>query len=298
MNMNINDFTEKNVSLAPFTSWQIGGPAEYLSKPRNINELKEILIWSKENNKKIFPLSGGSNVLVSDEGISGVVLLFKNLSGITSIEEEGKTLHLSALAGTSKSELLKILLKYNSSAALFLAGIPGDVGGGVVMNAGISEKVSPREFCEVVSWIKVIDFQGKEKTHCNSDLNWTYRHCLGWEPGVIYEVGFRFNIQDDPEILNKVRDANRLRLQKQPLDMPSCGSVFMNPDGHRAAQLIDQCGLKGLTIGQAQVSLKHANFIVNLGGASAKDTMSLIQRVQFEVKKKFNIDLQVECQTL
>ncbi len=175
-----------------------------------------------------------------------------------------------------------------------MAGIPGDVGGGVVMNAGVAENMQPREFCELVFSIKVLKEDLSIQEYLFEDLQWSYRHCEGWKPGVIVEVVLKTSKNDFPDVLDKVRDANKVRLSKQPLDKPSCGSVFRNPQGFKAAQLIDQNGLKGHTIGQAQVSTKHANFIVNLGQATASEIDQLIKHVQKVIKEKTQVELQTE----
>ena len=201
---------------------------------------------------------------------------------------------IECLSGTSKSELLKLFLKYQLEPALFLAGLPGDVGGGVVMNAGVAENFNPREFMEMVDWIEVMTKDGEVHKLKNTDLTVKYRHTDGWQPHIIVRVGLSWPYEKKPEILQKVREANKTRLTKQPLDMPSCGSVFKNPEGYKAAQLIDQCGLKGFRMGDAQVSTKHANFIVNLGTARAVDVWAVIQHVQQEVLRQKGIGLTTE----
>ncbi len=284
---------QEKVMLSPYTSWQIGGPAEYFCLPITQDQLIDAIKWAKENNKKISVLGGGSNILISDQGVLGLTICLKKYSGIEFIEQHNKYEWI-CLAGTSKSELLKQFLKLKLAPALFLAGLPGDVGGGVVMNAGVSENMQPREFCEITEWIEVVSFDGLPKKILSSDLKWNYRHCEGWQDGVISKVCIAWERKPQENILNQVKEANINRLSKQPLDLPSCGSVFRNPKGHKAAQLIDQCGLKGKRIGSAEVSTKHANFIVNTGGATAKDTLSLIQLVQKIVKEKAGVDLQTE----
>lgn len=286
----------QNQTLAKYTSWQIGGPAEYLALPRSMDDLYEILNWAQSREIPIHTLGGGSNILVSDQGVEGLTLCLKDFSSVFVREEEGR-LCIYTLAGTSKTEILKVFLKYKLAPSLFLAGLPGDVGGGVVMNAGISENLVPREFVEIVDWVEVIKLDDPDlspRKYSKEDLNWGYRHCTGWEPGIITRVGMSWPVEPDESVLEKVRELNRTRHSKQPLDMPSCGSVFVNPTGHKAAQLIDQSGLKGFQIGGAQVSLKHANFIVNTGGAKASDVDQVIKHVQATVKEKAGVDLKTE----
>ncbi len=283
----------RNVNLAEYTSWWIGGPAEYFCLPKTIVELQEALLYAKTNQLPITILGGGSNVLVSDLGIKGLTICLRKFSEITTEVKEGK-IFINCLSGTSKSELLKTFLKNQLAPALFLAGLPGDVGGGVVMNAGVAEAFSPREFMELVDAIEVMTLDGEQKIIQKSELKISYRHTDGWQPHIVTRAMLSWPYEQNPQILQQVRDANKSRLTKQPLDMPSCGSVFKNPDGHKAAQLIDQCGLKGFQIGEAQVSLKHANFIVNLGNAKAEDTWAVIQHVQRTVQQKKNVQLSTE----
>ena len=287
----------QNVNLAQYTSWLIGGEAEHFCMPVTVEDLKQALQHANQNKLKITILGGGSNVLVSDQGIKGLTICLRRFSEIKSeikSEASGERLYIDCLSGTAKSELLKLFLKHQLPPALFLAGLPGDVGGGVVMNAGVAEMFKPREFMELVDSIEVMTLQGEVKTLQKSDLTIKYRHTEGWQPHIVIRAKISWPMQKDENVLQKVREANKTRLSKQPLDMPSCGSVFKNPEGHKVAQLIDQCGLKGFRMGDAQVSLKHANFIVNLDKATATDTWNLILHVQKTVKEKTGVDIQTE----
>lgn len=283
----------QNVKLAPYTSWLIGGSADYFCLPTTPEELREALQFAEKNKLPITVLGGGSNVLVSDRGIRGLTIGLRKFSQITSEIRDGR-LHINCFAGTSKSELLKIFLKYKLAPALFLAGLPGDVGGGVVMNAGVAEMFEPREFMEMVDGIEVMTLAGEIKSLTKSELQIRYRHTDGWQPHIVIRAFISWVAEEKPEILTQVREANKVRLSKQPLDMPSCGSVFKNPSGHKVAQLIDQCGLKGHRIGDIQVSPKHANFIVNLGEATASDTWKLIEFVRQSVLQKTGVEISTE----
>lgn len=283
----------QNHSLAEYTSWLIGGPAEYFCVPTNVEELREALKFSQDKNIAVTILGGGSNVLISDAGVAGLTICLKKFTGVQTLLTEEK-IYLDCLAGTSKSELLKIFLKHQLAPSLFLAGLPGDVGGGVIMNAGVAEKFEPREFMELVDSIEVMDSSGQIKEIKKSELIVKYRHTDGWQPDIVIKAKISWPLKKDETVLQKVRDANKVRLSKQPLDKPSCGSVFKNPEGHKVAQLIDATGLKGFSIGDAQVSLKHANFIVNNGNAKAYDTWNLILYVQKAVKEKTGVDIQTE----
>lgn len=287
---------QEKVVLSSYTSWLVGGVADYLCLPTNTEEIGEGLRWASERGLEVTLLGGGSNVLVSDLGVRGLTMVLKKFSGTEVVQEDGR-LKITALSGTGKSELLKIFLKHKLAPALFMAGLPGDVGGGVVMNAGVAEMFKPREFCEIVDWVEVLRLEGKDlRTHrwTKDELHWEYRHSKGWQPGVITRVGLSWPLEIEADILDRVKAANKTRLSKQPLDMPSCGSVFVNPPGHKSAQLIDSCGLKGFTVGGAQVSLKHANFIVNLGEATAADILAVIEHVRKTVKEQKSVDLHTE----
>ena len=279
--------------LADYTSWQIGGPADFFAEPQSIEDFQMLRQWAQALAIPIQVLGGGSNVLISDQGVEGLVIGMRRFNAYQVDTIEGQ-LQIVAQPGMRKSELLKIFLKHRLAPALFLAGLPGDVGGGVVMNAGVSEKVVPQEFGELVAEVQVLRPEGTLEIKTSKDLQWTYRHSEGWQPGWIVGVTIRWPQQPQDDILSLVKSANQVRLTKQPLDLPSCGSVFKNPPGQKAAQLIDSCGLKGYTQGQAQVSLKHANFIVNLGGASAQETWGVIQYVQDQVFQKCGVKLHTE----
>ncbi len=293
-------FIEENRSLASFTSWLVGGPADYFCLPSNEKEIQQAWSWALQKQIPVIFLGGGTNVLISDKGVEGLVIGLKNFSGVSGesvVEQDGKKiLRFAALAGTSKMELLKIFLKHKLAPALFLAGLPGDVGGGVVMNAGVAEALSPREFGEIVHSIEVVKdpVAWQPQVFADDEVQWTYRHSRGWQPGLVTRVHFSWPYEVDADVLVKVREANRVRFSKQPLDKPSCGSVFVNPVGHKAAQLIDRCGLKGFQIGDAQVSLKHANFIVNLGQARAAEISQVIEHVKRTVQDKEAVELQTE----
>lgn len=296
----MSDLIQKNIPLAPLTSWLVGGPAEHFAQPKTIDELKEVYSWGEAHNQPISILGGGTNVLINDSGVKGLVIALKSFSGsqvMNTIQKAGSKhrVVIECLAGTSKSELLKIFLKHKLVPALFLAGLPGDVGGGIAMNAGVGELITPREFVEITDWVEVMLPKTYELVRfTKQELKWSYRHCDGWKPGIITRVGISWENEPDDEVLTKVRNANKVRLSKQPLDMPSCGSVFVNPEGHKSGQLIEQCGLKGFAIGGAKVSEKHANFIVNFNNAKASDIDAVIKHVQHIVKTQAGVDLKTE----
>ena len=290
--------------LKPLSRWQTGGTADYFCRPENPQDLRKALLWAKKNRQKVSVIGGGTNVLISDEGVEGLVIATEGLSALEVKEERG-ALKITALAGVPKSSLGACFQKRRLLPALFLSGLPGDAGGGVVMNAGISAKnIAPREFGEIVNQIKVI--QNNQLISIDKkDLTFKYRCSEGWmngkqgEQNIIYEATMSWQMDPISNITEQIREMALKRSQTQPLQSASCGSVFKNPaDDTPAGLLIDQCQLKGYTLGKASVSKKHANFIVNQGGATAQDIHNLIVFIQEKVKKQHNISLQTEVKYL
>ncbi len=286
----------ENVGLKDWTWWKIGGPADFFCLPKSVEEVREAVLFSQAKKIPITVLGGGTNVLASDGGVEGLVICMKHLNQSLVREEDGRV-SVEALAGTPKSDLTKIYMKRKLAPALFLCGLPGDVGGGIVMNAGIGEKVVPREFVEITDWFEYLDLSDKSvplRRMEKSQATWHYRHSDGWQPGIIVRAQVSWPNQPIEDIPNQVREATKNRLARQPLDLPSCGSTFKNPPGHHAGALIEKAGLKGFKNGGAQVSPKHANFIVNVGGATAADVQGVISHVKAEVKTQFGVTLETE----
>ncbi len=295
--------------LAELTSWKVGGAAENFCQPQSQSELREALALGLERQWPVTILGGGSNVLVADAGVRGLVISTQALTSLAHytqavdtgsnwpLSPSGSRFVVEAECGVAKSELLKLFLKAQLSPALFLSGLPGDVSGGVVMNAGVSTAVSPKEFGEIVDWVEVLDstLPGIPLRRVErSQLSWSYRKSLGWQPGVISRVGLSWPLVEDEQVMDGVRELTLRRRQTQPLNFPSCGSVFRNPNLQRAGQLIDQCGLKGFQVGGAQISEKHANFIINRGQATALDILTLIEHVKKCVHEKVGVLLETE----
>ncbi len=292
---------ENNRSLKELNWWKVGGDAEHFCQPESAEELKSAVLKAKENSWPIRVLSGGSNILIQDGLISGLTIHLQKLTGLE-ILEDSEVLKVRCLAGTPKSELAKIFLQKKLAPAVFLTGLPGDIGGGVVMNAGIGEQRVPREFCEITKAIKVISLSDNsyaEEIEMPADkIQWSYRDSQGWQPGIIVSADFAWDNSPSDEVMKEVREANRKRVSTQPLNKPTCGSTFRNPTGEhtglKSAKLIEECGLKGHQIGGAKVSEKHANFIENTGDATAKDIFALILHMQKTVKDQKGVDLHRE----
>ncbi len=292
---------KSGVLLKDYSWWKIGGPADHFCLPTTVEQVHEAVQFANASGLNITILGGGTNVLISDAGVEGLVICMAKLSGVT-VDEGAGRLHLTTLAGTPKSELTKIFMKRKLAPALFLCGLPGDVGGGVVMNAGVSEPFEPREFVEIIDWVEVLSLEPEVRLRrwSRHELQWKYRASHGWQPGIVVRAGISWPLTADPDIPRKVKDATKNRLQRQPLELPSCGSTFKNPSDHTssAGALIERAGLKGYTVGCAQVSPKHANFIVNLGGATARDVWQIITHIQHEVSQQFHVQLETEVRLL
>ena len=285
---------QKQVSLKQFTGWKVGGQAQYFCAPKNLDELKQGCLFGREKNLPINILSGGTNSLISDQGIPGLVIHLKHLQGFKVIKDKNH-IQILSLSGTSKSQIFKVFSELKLAPALFLCGLPGDIGGGVVMNAGVSYDVHPYEFSQIVEFIEVFSFKDHQlKTFKKEDLKWRYRACTGWEEGIIYRISLKQANTMLKDFHQQLRHINRKRLASQPLNHPTCGSVFKNPPNNKAGKLIEESGLKGFQQGGAEISKKHANFIINKGLATALDIHHIICHVQKTVKNKFNIQLEPE----
>jgi len=303
------EFISEKVSLKAYNSWKVGGEAEFLALPKSVEDVKEALNFAKDNELSVTYLGLGSNVLISDDGIKGLVLCTKKMNTIVEVSDE-ETFRLVCGAGALKFKVMRKFLKENLPPAMFLSGIPGDVASGVVMNAGVSEKdIHPKEFVDIVESFKVLESNGsdfKETNYKNDDVDWSYRSSKRWGPGFISEVTLAWPKNDRVEDLSvKVLNAQTLRKSKQPLDLPSCGSVFTNPyddinnpEKKSAGYLIEKAGLKGYAYGGAEISRKHANFIVNNGSATALDLHCAISIAQKKVEHLFGVKLSTEVKYL
>lgn len=287
---------KKKEPLKNRTWWRVGGFADYFCLPKNEKEIQEALLWAERRSLPVTALGCGTNVLISDKGVEGLVVSMEKMTSIKFIKEEN-LLKIRAEAGVLKTHLMTVFRQYNLAPALFLSGLPGDIGGGVVMNAGISKDIEPREFSEIVKDFKVMTAKGPVLFK-NRDIKWGYRHTKGWGEGLIYKINFEWPLKPINDLNNRIKILLKERRDSQPLGEASCGSVFKNPYPQYAGKLIENSGLKGFKIGDAFVSEKHGNFIINKGQAGSRDIDNLIRRVQETVKKKFGILLEKEVRYL
>ena len=279
-------------SLAKHTSFKIGGPAEIFAKPSSVKQVCDIIEFCQKNNTKLLPLGKGSNVLVSDDGIDGIVMNFgSEFSKITLLDEE--TVYCEA--GTGLAALCNFAQENSLSGLEFAYGIPGSVGGAVFMNAG----AYGGEIKDVILYADHVDKDGNPGRFTGEELLMSYRHsAYSAKEYFITGAAFRLTKGNKEDIKAKMDDLLGRRFDKQPMDKPSAGSTFKRPEGAFASALIDQCGLKGFRVGGAEVSTKHAGFVVNRGGATCKDVLQLIKDVQKKVKDDTGFFLEPEVEIL
>lgn len=289
----LNKFSnvEINADMKKFTNFKIGGLADVLATPDSYEELIEMYLWCINNNINISIIGKGTNLLVSDKGVRGIVIrVADNLSKIVR-----KDNIIIAQAGALLSSVAKTALNAQLAGLEFASGIPGSIGGAVYMNAGAYEG----EMNHVVTKAKIVTRDGKTQEWDNKRLSLEYRSsAVATEKAIILEVETTLHKGAYQDISDKMNLLNGKRREKQPLNMPSAGSTFKRPPGIAGSYLIDKVGLKGHKIGGAQVSTKHAGFIINTGDARAQDVLNLMAFVQNKVYQEEGILLQPEVRFL
>lgn len=282
-------FTDEPMSK--HTSFRIGGPADLLVIPGTVEEVREILVAAKAEKVPLTVIGNGSNILVRDGGIRGLVLQLGN--GLKDFLLEGNI--IKAGAGLPLALVAQKARNAGLTGLEFAAGIPGSLGGAVYMNAGAYDG----EMSKVVESVTVLDTAGNVQMLGNAELDFSYRHsALQQKSLLVTEVTLRLEKGNVADIEAKMADFTARRIVKQPLELPSAGSTFKRPPGNFAGTLIEQAGLKGYSVGGAQVSPKHAGFVVNIGGAKARDVLQLIADVQKTVQEKFGVRLEPEVLVL
>lgn len=276
-----------NEDLKTYTTFGIGGPADVLAKPRSIDELEKLLKFNHENNIETFVMGKGSNLLVSDKGIRGCVIVLADNFDDVKIDGD----YLTALAGTSLNKASLAAIDASLAGMEEISGIPGSVGGAVAMNAG----AYGGEIKDVAVEIKAFDFEGSLHTFENNEMNFSYRHSRIFDDNlIVVSAKFKLEKGDKDSIREKYLDYTNRRQTKQPLDKKSAGSTFKRPEGSYASKLIDECGLRGFREGDCQVSEKHCGFIINRDKATCKDMLSFINHVSGIVKDKTGFVLERE----
>ena len=277
----------KNAPMSDYTSFKIGGPADIILMPDNAEIMRKIIVFCNNEEIKPFILGNGSNLLVSDEGIKGVVIYTGKL---TSVKLTGD-LTINCDAGVSLSRLCNFALENSLTGLEFAFGIPGSAGGAAYMNAG----AYGGEMKDVIVSCTHITPQGKIENVKASSLGFGYRKSVYSDNGcVIISIDVSLMLGCKQKIKSEMVDIIEKRRSKQPLEYPSAGSVFKRPEGYYAGALIEQCGLKGRSVGGAQLSEKHAGFIVNRGGATCEDVKRLIEIIKENVYNRFGVMLETE----
>lgn len=270
--------------LAAHTTWGIGGPAELVARPRDRNDLVLAIQWASARGVPWRVLGNGSNLLVSDEGVRGLVLPIRRCLDETICDA---TL-LAAGAGAFLPTVANLAASRGLAGLEFAAGIPGTVGGALIMNAGWHE----HEIGLVVVSVDVLDEFGGVRSIERADCGFGYRRsALRGRREVVLGTTLSLRQDDPAEVRERLRSYAASRKAHQPTELPSCGSVFLKPEGDFAGRLIDEAGLKGLRVGAIEVSSKHANFFVNRGGGTAAEVLELVERVEEEVERRFGVRL-------
>ncbi|MCD6490434.1 MAG: UDP-N-acetylmuramate dehydrogenase [Thermodesulfobacterium sp.] len=277
--------------LAPYTSIKIGGPCKRMIFPEREESLLEIINFMEKKNIPFFLLGGGSKLLISDKGFEGAVINLRNLKKKEIIEENEKKFFLDVLAGTRINEIIGLGIKKGFGGIEFLGGIPATLGGAIKMNAG----AFGHTISQVVKKIKIYK-NGEVKIIDSTDSLWEYRKFK--EIGIVLGAELELQKMKPEEVKKRLKEYLEKRKKRQPLFEKTFGSVFKNPASSYAGTLIESCNLKGYQIGNAKISEKHANFIVNLGGAKATDVLDLMKLAQERVFKKFGIILEPEVNFL
>lgn len=283
---------QKNVPLSRFTFTETGGPAEYLAFPKNLSELETLVNLTHEQTIPLTVIGNASNLIIRDGGIEGLVVILTKMKDIRANLDNNT---ITADAGARIIDASEAACEAAFTGLEFAAGIPGSVGGAVFMNAG----AYGGETQNVIESVKVITRDGELKTYTHDEMNFSYRHSLVQSTGdIVISATFSLKKGDKLAIKNKMEYFNGLRRAKQPLEYPSCGSVFKRPTGHFVGPMIIKAGLQGKRIGGAEDSKKHAGFIVNVGGATATDYLDLIHLIQREIKAKYDIELETEVRII
>ncbi len=271
--------------MAKHTTYRAGGPAEVYVYPQTREEWSFVLKLARTENIPLRVIGFGSNILVSSKGIGGIVCSTKHMN---QIHADGDT--IKAEAGAALDKVCEIACENGLCGMEKLSGIPGSVGGAVYMNAG----AFGQETFDCLEYFDVIDWEGRPATLLKEEVKYAYRKVEGAENYIILSAGFKLQKGDFTQLIESRNMVQHKRIEKQPLEFPSAGSVFKRPEGDYASRLIDDTGLRGLSVGGAKVSEKHAGFIVNFNHATPDDIKTLMDQVREKVKEKHGITLELE----
>ena len=291
INITGKDNVRINEPMKNHTTFKIGGPAQYYVTPESVTQIQEVVSLCKDKNIPLHVIGNGSNILVGDDGVDGVVLALFN----TFSDYEIKDNMITAQAGMSLIKLAVIALREGLTGLEFASGIPGSVGGAVYMNAGAYDG----QMKDVVTSVTVLDEAGNIRILGRDELDMGYRtSAVAKHNMIVLQVIIELKAGDKDQIKDRMNQLSELRKQKQPLEYPSAGSTFKRPEGYFAGKLIADAGLKGYSIGGAAVSEKHAGFVVNMGGATAKDVVELTDYIKKRIIEQFGVTLELEIKKI
>ncbi len=276
--------------LSRYTFTETGGPADALIFPKTIKETQDIISWINENDIPLTVLGNASNLIVKDGGIRGAVIMVREMKNI---EVDGA--EIISDAGARLIDTSQTAGDYGLTGLEFAIGIPGSVGGAVYMNAG----AYGGEVTDVITAVKVLTRDGEIKIYSNEEMKFSYRHSIVQETGdIVLQAKFQLEKGNHQFIRDRMDELTELRWSKQPLEYPSCGSVFKRPPGHYTGKLIQDAGLQGLIHGGAQISEKHAGFIVNIDKATATDYVELIEHIKEVILDEYGVALETEVKII
>lgn len=279
------DISEQEI-LSKHCTFRIGGPAKYFARPRNTEQINTLIEHCKKQDIKYFVLGNGSNLLFSDEGFDGMIIqIEKNMSEI-SVDENC----IYAQAGTMLSKIANVAKKYSLTGMEFAAGIPGSLGGAVVMNAG----AYGGEMKQIVDFVDVLEIDGTIHRYPKDEMEFSYRHSVIDQNKIVLGAGLVLEKGDAEAIASEMDRLKEARISKQPLEYPSAGSTFKRPEGYFAGKLIQDSGLRGYRVGGAMVSEKHCGFVINYDHASCKDVIQLMKDVSRIVYENYGVTLEPE----
>lgn len=280
-----------NEPLSQYTTFRIGGAADYIAEPETPEQIAALVKLCKEYDVPFFIMGNGSNILVSDDGYRGMIIhILKGMDAISVSDNK-----ITAQAGASLIKTAVVAKDHGLTGMEFASGIPGSVGGAVYMNAG----AYGGEMKNIISSVKVLGREGRIYDIACADMDFSYRHSIVEKQNlIVLEAVFELEKGDTAQIEKEMKRLAEARISKQPLEYPSAGSTFKRPEGYFAGKLIMDSGLRGYAVGGAQVSEKHCGFVINKGGATAADVIQLVSDVSDKVYDKFGVRLELEIKTL
>lgn len=283
----LNDIEcRKDEPMKKHTTFRIGGPARFFYVPKNIEELKLIIQYCKNEKLKYMIIGNGSNMLFLDEGFDGAVICVGSNMGNINVDN----ISIYAEAGALLSKVASSARDAGLTGMEFAAGIPGTIGGAIVMNAG----AYGGEMKDIVSFVDILEADGNLRRYSNEEMQFGYRRSIVDADKVVVGVGLKLACGNIDDINARMDELKTARVSKQPLEFPSAGSTFKRPEGYFAGKLIDDCGLRGYRVGGAMVSEKHCGFVINYDNATAKDVLKLIDDVKNKVYDEYNVLLEPE----